>query len=256
MLIVILILIFVSLTVVFVIWALITSIKNPDSEILVLTIDWKYRLLLQIRKEYLNGFKCNPPTGYEFFYSRAIDYIDNETNIKKPRLDRQDIANMLDYEGYIHHYFVECGDFTVPVYRRMWNDYRSGAYAIKDYPSQEKLRKILPLEISTNEGAFTDFWKFVEAGWFDINSGMFILSEKRSLENGTQAIESGTRNHQHIGRAIYYICRRNSISSPEKVFAPLWGKEPKTIKEWLRNNENETITEQIDKMVKLILSKK
>lgn len=256
MLIAILLLICVFLIGVFMIWALITSYKNPDSVVLKFILDWRYRLLLQIRRDYLYGRKCNPPTGHEFFYSRAMDYINNETNIKKPLLDRQDIANMLAYEGYIYHYFVECGDFTVPVYRRMWDDYRSGAYATKDYPSQEKLRKILPIEISTNEGAFTDFMKFVEVGWFDINTGMFILGETRIPENGAQVSEPTPRNHQYIGRAIYYICRRNSISSPEKVFAPLWGKEPKTIKEWLRTNENETITEQIDKIVCSILSKK
>ena len=125
----------------------------------------------------------------------------------------------------------------------MCNDYRSGVYKRPDYYSKrENLKKILPLEISSSDGAFSDFMKFVDEGWFDATNGMYIIG--------------GNRNHQHIGRAIYWICKRNNISSPEKVFAPLWGKEPKTIKEWLRNNENETITEQIDKMVKLILSKK
>lgn len=239
-----------------IIWAVITFFKNPDSVALTFIFDYRYRLLLQIRRDYLSGRKCNPPTGYEFFYSRAMDYINNETNIRKSLRVRQDIANMLAYEGYIYHYFVECGDFTVSVYRRMWDDYRSGTYAIINYPCQEKLRKMLPLEISTNEGAFTDFWKFVEAGWFDKNTGMFILGEKFSPENDTQATESGARNYQYIGRAIYYICKRNSIPSPEKVFAPLWRIEPKKIKEWLRTNENETITIQIDNIVKSIISRK
>lgn len=256
MLIVILLLIFVFLFGVMMIWVFVTLCKNPDSPTLVLIFDWKYRLLLHIRREYLYGLKSDPPTGYDFFYSRAMDFINNETNIKKPLIVRQDIANMLAYEGYIFHYFVECDEFTVPVYRRMWNDYRSGVYATKDYTSQEKLRKILPPEISTNEGAFIDFMKFVEEGWFDASTGMFLLGEKRITEDGTQVSKPGPRNYQYIGRAIYRICTRNRIPSPEKVFSSLWNIPAKTIKEWLRTNENETITEQIDKIVNSIISKK
>lgn len=222
---------------------IILMVVYPDSTILNYIVNWKYRLLFHIRKDYLFGLKCNPPTGYDFFFSRALEVINNVFNIKKPLIEREDIVNMLKCEGYIHYYFTGYKDFTISVYRQMWDDYRSGVYATKNYTSLEKLLKILPLEISTNERAFNDFMKFVDAGWFDASTGMFLLGGKRNL--------------QHIGRAIWKICKRNSIPSPEKVFSTLWeGYEPKTIKEWLRTNQNETITEQIDNMVKEILSQK
>lgn len=254
MLIVILFLIIVLI--VALIWAVIATYKNPELGVLTFLFDWKYKTLWHIRRDYLNSLKSTPPTGYEFFKSRAMDYINNETNIKQPLLERQDIANMLTYEGYIYHYFVECGDFTVSVYRRMFTDYRSGDYATKDYPSQEKLRKLLPLEISTNEGAFTDFMKFVDAGWFDASTGMYIIGEKRISSDAEQVFESIPRNHQYIGRAIYRICTRNRIPSPEKVFGKLWDMPSKTIKEWLRTNTKETITQDIDSIVNSIITRK
>ena len=98
--------ILLSLFLISILWLAITLIINPTSKLLHLIISWKYRTLFNIRKDYLYGLRCNPPTCYEYFYSRALDILNNESNSKIPLVDRQDIANMLSFPDYIHHYFV------------------------------------------------------------------------------------------------------------------------------------------------------
>ena len=122
----------------------------------------------------------------------------------------------------------------------MMKDYRSGAYLSKAYSAFEALRKKMPPEIKSNEKAYDDFWKLVEAGWFDEKTGMYILRDGRQK--------------QHIGRAIKIICARNNISSPQRVFSGLFKEKELTIKGWTENNRNnEEITNSIDSQVNELL---
>ena len=230
---------FVFLLSMSVIWILYEIFTDNESTALMIAINWKYRVLRKLREIYLHGLSLTPPNGYEFFVSRAIETINGENNKGMPMEDRMDLVNMVSVESYVHYYFVECGEFTGALYHRMWNDYRSGAYSKTDYSTIDKLRRVLPTAITSSERAFNDFLKFVNKGWFDPSTGMYILSEGR--------------NHQYIGRAIYWICRRNGIPSPEHVFADFWGTTEDKIRGWKRKNENESITDQVDKIVMSIL---
>ena len=106
----------------------------------------------------------------------------------------------------------------------------------KEYDPIRVLKGVLPDEISSSEGAFTEFIKFVDKGWFDPATAMYVLADGR--------------NKKFIGRAIYWICRRNGIPSPERVFAPLWRMKPETVKEWLRENNTKRIDQIIDSILK------
>ena len=210
---------------------------DPWNTVVQYVANWKFRKLCEIRGLYLHGLHKDPPDCYAYFHEQAINcfYADLPYN----QQDVGDLVRMVDYEQYIHHYFTAFPSFSGHVYHSMWEDYRTGDYCRKDYASIEILKKNLPIEIASSPSAFADFTKFVDAGWFDNQTGMFILSDGRQK--------------QHIGRSIYWICKRNSISKPERVFAETFGCEAKTIKEWLRLNKNETITKQIDRTVFAIL---
>lgn len=215
----------------------ITMWRKPYNSAISYLFNWKYRILKRIRSDYLWGVRKTPPDDYQYFYQGAINLIEKE---HISHLDEaKDIIHMLQAPQYIHYYFVDQGAFSGEVYHQMYTDYRSGVYCTRDYDTVVALKKKLPIEISTNERAFNDFMKFVDAGWFDKTTGMFILG------NG--------RNHQHIGRAIYWICYRNGIKNPGRVFSPLWEKMPETIRGWIHPSSNETITKGIDNIVFSIL---
>lgn len=201
-------------------------------------------MLRRIRSEYVWGKKKTPSDSYDYFRNRA-DFLIHESMSSSTILvetiatrinQAKEVYKMLECEQYIEYYFTHYNSFTGEVFYSMYQDFRSGAYITKDYNKIYALKRKLPHAISSSPGAFNDFVKFVNAGWFDIETGKYILSDGRQL--------------QHIGRAAYWICNRNRIASPEKVFAPLWGVEVSKIKDWKREKK---FTKEIDTMIKSIL---
>lgn len=210
---------------------------SPHNTLIYYLFNWKYRMMLQLRGDYLWGLKRIPPDDYRFFLDSAISTISKEKDAHLT--EALELIKMLQVEQFINHYFSVIGPFNGEVFYQMTEDFRSGRYDSCDYDSLEILKKNLPREIVSNEGALSDFLKFVNAGWFEKATGMYVLGEKR--------------NHQYIGRAIYWICKRNGITSPERVFGPFWKVEKSKILEWKRVNKNEIITHDIDRIVFSIL---
>lgn len=214
--------------------------KDPFNTTYKYLMDWRFRKLKRLRGVYIQSLRNDPPTGYDFYKKSAERWLNKENENGKHNEDVQDICEMLSYPIFIDYYFDMQKEFSGILYHQMMEDYRSCVYSSQDYASISALREKLPKELSTNEGAFNDFIKFVNAGWFDKKTGMYIIGKDKPA-----------KNCQYIGRAFYKICKRNNlaIGRMEKVFALLWNTEDSKIKGWHRNNENETITNQIDDIV-------
>lgn len=230
-------------------------IRYPDSHIIISIFKWDYRVLRKMRDVYRCGLRRTPPDSYDFFKTEAIGIINQYLSEHKPLLESpqeritkaQILANMLESQQYIHYYFNEGKDFTGAAYFAMWRDYRSGQYLTQDYFPYETLRKKMPAEFSSNKKAFNDFWKLVQAGWFDEKTGMY-----RDVDNKGMKI-----NHNQIGRAVVLICQRNQIPKPSMVFARLWADTldeenietmEKKIRGWYRADKIKNV-EQIDQIV-------
>lgn len=223
-------------------------IKDPYNTVVMYLFSWQYRMLRKIRLTYKWGQQKTPPDSYSFFLAQANTAL-RDSLASKPIVEsiatRQgqaaEIVDMLQMESYVKHYFTQFASFSGIVYHRMHEEYRTGDYITINYTIEEGLKKILPIKIASNEKAFYDFMKFVYAGWFNNETGLYILDG---------------RTKHHIGRAIYWICKRNSISSPEKVFSSFWGTEEKTVADWCRKRSREPHrTEQVDDEVFTILNK-
>ena len=229
-------------------WLYIT-IKYYDSSFVTYVYHWDYRVLRRLRQRYNWSMGKTPPDSYETFYNDSINYIANyleeHHGFIESQRDRvykaENLTRMLSVQQYIDYYFTEYERFTGKVYYKMFKDFRLGDYKQRDYSYQAALRKILPLAIKSSDKAFELFLKVVDVGWFDKNNGMYIIG------NGIEK--------QHIGRAIYWICKKSNISSPEKVFAPFWGVNEGTVADWCRiKSRNPERTQQIDKIVDDIMS--
>lgn len=226
-------------------WAYCT-IKYHESSFVTYVYHWDYRVLLRLRQRYNLGIKKTPPDSFETFYNNSIYYIEEYieehhgfVETQRERVNKaKDLARMLSVQQYIHHYFTDYESFSRTVYNMMLTDFRSGEYNQRDYSYRAALRKILPSAIQSSDRAFNSFIKFVDAGWFDKTNGMYIPG------NG--------RTRYKIGRAIRMICLTNNISSPEKVFAELWGEDSSRIKDWLRG-DRQLGNQQIDSEVERIL---
>ena len=236
------------------------TVWHRKSSFVTYVYHWDYRVLRNLRDMYCRGLHRTPPDSYDFFKTEAIGFINKYLSEHKALVESpheritkaQKIADMLESQQYIHYYFNEDKAFTRGIYDEMLRDYRSGQYLTKDYFAFEALRKKMPIEIASNEKAFHDFWKFVQAGWFDETTGMYC-----NIDNNGKKI-----NHNQIGRAIVLICQRNRIATPSKVFAPLWA-EPKDeeniekmrdkIRGWYRPDQIKD-ADQLDKIVLGILN--
>ena len=228
-----------------------STIKYHDSSFVTYVYNWDYRVLRRLRQRYNWSMGKTPPDSYETFYNDSINYIANYleehhgfTESQRDRVYKaENLVRMLSIQQYIEHYFTEYERFTGSVYYMMIKDFRSGEYNQRDYSSEVALRKILPVQIRSSEKAFKLFLKFVDAGWFDKNNGMYIIG------NGIEK--------QHIGRAIYWICKKSDISSPEKVFSSFWNEKESTVTDWCRTkSRNPERTNQIDIIVDDILSRR
>lgn len=232
-------------------------LKYPKSTFISYITKWQYRIMRRIRWEYYSRLlekeeekeEKKKPDSYDYFYAQAIAIIRDDLKSHRDKLisgesrfqKAEEIIEMLNYPQFIHHFFTGFGVFSGEVFHNMYQDFRTGEYR-KDYSDVERLRKILPIEISSSPGAFNDFMKLVKQGWFDINSGKYIQKDGRTK--------------QQIGRAIYWVCHRNNIKSPAKVFAPFWGEDVDTVKGWCRvQPRSPHITEQDDIIILEILRK-
>lgn len=224
------------------------TIKYHDSSFVTYVYNWDYRVLCRLRQRYNWSMGKTPPDSYETFYNDSknyiVKYLEEHHGFTESQRDRvykaENLVRMLSVQQYIHYYFTEYERFTGKVYYMMFKDFRSGEYNQRDYSSEVALRKILPVQIRSSDKAFKLFLKFVDAGWFDKNNGKYIIGNE---------IEK-----QHIGRAIYWICKRSGIPSPEKVFAPFWGEKVLTVAGWCRISPRAPErTQQIDDMITSIL---
>lgn len=202
--------------------------RYPFSTLSLIMIDRRYRILKNLRRLYLQGIRREPPNSYQNFHIQAIERVGTYDS---------HLLKMLEKESFIVYYFTKFKDFSGEVYHSMWEDYRTGSYLTRDCSLLEHMKKILPAKIASSPRAVLEFSKIAEAGWFDKETGMYNEQHQK----------------QDIGRAIYLICKRNGISSPQKIFADFWGVKESKVKDWMRTNENETITEKIDSQVKFIL---
>lgn len=215
---------------------------DPESELVTYIMTPMYRYMIKIRDMYINGIKRDPPSSSEFFVNRVEEYLCDEQRSKKlSPLELTEIISMMSVEDFVHYYFCECGPFTPKLFHEMMNEYRTGNYCKCSYSYRKKLKELLPIEISSNEKAFSAFIKLVDAGWFDKDTGKYILRDGRQK--------------QHIGRAIVMICQKGGVLSPEKVFAPFWGESESTVKEWKRiNKNNDSTTKAIDSEIAQLLN--
>ena len=218
--------------------------KDPHNTVVKFIFSWQYRMLRKIKDMYIWGQQKTPPDSYSFFLSQAEAML-NESLSSKPLVESmstrfsqaKEIVEMLQKESYVKHYFTQDTSFSGMTYHRMRQDYRTGDYLKKDYSIEERLMKILPAPIVANEKAFRDYMKLVYAGWFNEETGMYVLAEGRKKK--------------HIGRAIKIICNRSRIPVPGRVFSELFNAREETIKEWTRDDED---SNRIDDEIKFILN--
>lgn len=209
----------------------------PDNSLFVFCMEWRYRALKQLRMWYLDGLSRTPPTSFEFFTSRVKNYVKDHGHSDQ---EREDVIKMLSREEFVRFYFTPKKQFSGIVFNGMFQDYRSGLYLTYNYDNETELRKSLPIEISSNTKALIDFTKIAEAGWFDTRTGQ----------------PTNNVDKQHVGRAIYWICKRNNLSNPAKIFAPFFNEPESKLRDWIRTNKNnEQITVAIDAEIDTILKK-
>ena len=214
--------------------------RNPKDTLATFVFNWRYRALMEFRVRYIDGKKRNPATSFEFWYNEVVKNLETSNRAKRPYNERQELCDMLHREEYVNYYFQEGKKFCGEEYHAMWDDFRSGQYLTREYDSDKVLKSNLPVEISSNPEAFSDFKKFVDVGWFDSRTG-----------KPTEKIQK-----QEAGRAIRKICDRHNIKNPPKVFSQCWSEKESTIKEWCRIHKiNDAITDQIDDQVAAILEK-
>ena len=254
--------------------------KNPNDTLIKYLFDWRYRALREYRQWYLQGQSHTPPDSFEFWYNSVVNDLDTGEHAKRPLYEREALCEMLRREEYVSYYFQEGIDFNGDLSKAMFDDYRSRLYLSRNYDDTATLIKNLPIEITSKPRAFADYMKFVELKWFDSKTGRPNIKEspdKTKVPGDTDitgnigtpdSIETPSsievlgdidepifRKKYEIGRVIYWICRRNQIPDPGKVFSPCWGIPEKTINEWTRPNRNEETAKDLDKKIKDILKK-
>lgn len=213
----ILLIIVYSLSAVLLVWFVYWAFKNPDHFLL---LDNKYRMMAKIRACYLNGLKAQPQDSEEFFLRKATKIIRDYKSILGPMERREDlqfhketVIKMLSRKEYYHYYFTQ-DRFNLAVFRKMHEDYRSGAYETYPYSLETKLRRVLPQEISRNKTLLKDIIKFIEAGWLD--------------ENGRPI--PGVKKEQQLALAASMMCDHASVGRYDEIFGSYWGTNSSTMR--------------------------
>ena len=204
------------------VWFVYWSFKNPDHFLL---LDNKYRMMVKIRDCYLKGLKAQPQDSEEYFMRKATKIINDYKPVFGPieikadlRFHKETVTNMLSRKEYYQYYFTQ-DRFNLAVFRKMYEDYRSGVYATYPYDRESKLEAVLPEPIKKNKTLVSDITKFIDAGWLD--------------ENGRPV--PGAKKEQQLALAASMMCDHAGVNKYSELFGSYWGIKPSTMRSNKRN---------------------
>ena len=204
------------------VWFVYWSFKNPDHFLL---LDNKYRMMVKIRDCYLKGLKAQPQDSEEYFMRKATKIINDYKPVFGPieikadlRFHKETVTNMLSRKEYYQYYFTQ-DRFNLAVFRKMYEDYRSGVYATYPYDRESKLEAVLPEPIKKNKTLVSDITKFIDAGWLD--------------ENGRPV--PGAKKEQQLALAASMMCDHAGVNKYSELFGSYWEIKPSTMRTNKRN---------------------
>ena len=204
------------------VWFVYWSFKNPDHFLL---LDNKYRMMVKIRECYLKGLKAQPQDSEDYFMRKATKIINDYKPVFGPieikadlRFHKETVTNMLSRKEYYQYYFTQ-DRFNLAVFRKMYEDYRSGVYATYPYDRESKLEAVLPEPIKKNKTLVSDITKFIDAGWLD--------------ENGRPV--PGAKKEQQLALAASMMCDHAGVNKYSELFGSYWEIKPSTMRSNKRN---------------------
>lgn len=204
------------------VWFVYWSFKNPDHFLL---LDNKYRMMVKIRECYLKGLKAQPQDSEDYFMRKATKIINDYKPVFGPieikadlRFHKETVTNMLSRKEYYQYYFTQ-DRFNLAVFRKMYEDYRSGVYATYPYDRESKLEAVLPEPIKKNKTLVSDITKFIDAGWLD--------------ENGRPV--PGAKKEQQLALAASMMCDHAGVNKYSELFGSYWAIKPSTMRSNKRN---------------------
>lgn len=204
------------------VWFVYWSFKNPDHFLL---LDNKYRMMVKIRDCYLKGLKAQPQDSEEYFMRKATKIINDYKPVFGPieikadlRFHKETVTNMLSRKEYYQYYFTQ-DRFNLAVFRKMYEDYRSGVYATYPYDRESKLEAVLPEPIKKNKTLVSDITKFIDAGWLD--------------ENGRPV--PGAKKEQQLALAASMMCDHAGVNKYSELVGSYWEIKPSTMRSNKRN---------------------
>ena len=210
------------LSAVLLVWFVYWAFKNPDHFLL---LDNKYRMMVKIRDCYLKGKKAQPQDSEDYFMRKATKIINDYKPVFGPieikadlRFHKETVTNMLSRKEYYQYYFTQ-DRFNLAVFRKMYEDYRSGVYATYPYDRESKLEAVLPEPIKKNKTLVSDITKFIDAGWLD--------------ENGRPV--PGAKKEQQLALAASMMCDHAGVNKYSELFGSYWGIKPSTMRSNKRN---------------------
>lgn len=204
------------------VWFVYWSFKNPDHFLL---LDNKYRMMVKIRECYLKGLKAQPQDSEDYFMRKATKIINDYKPVFGPieikadlRFHKETVTNMLSRKEYYQYYFTQ-DRFNLAVFRKMYEDYRSGVYATYPYDRESKLEAVLPEPIKKNKTLVSDITKFIDAGWLD--------------ENGRPV--PGAKKEQQLALGASMMCDHAGVNKYSELFGSYWEIKPSTMRSNKRN---------------------
>ena len=210
------------LSAVLLVWFVYWAFKNPDHFLL---LDNKYRMMVKIRDCYLKGKKAQPQDSEDYFMRKATKIINDYKPVFGPieikadlRFHKETVTNMLSRKEYYQYYFTQ-DRFNLAVFRKMYEDYRSGVYATYPYDRESKLEAVLPEPIKKNKTLVSDITKFIDAGWLD--------------ENGRPV--PGAKKEQQLALAASMMCDHAGVNKYSELFGSYWEIKPSTMRSNKRN---------------------
>jgi len=199
------------------VWAAYWFFKDPGHFLL---LDNKYRMMVRIRECYLKGQKAQPQDSEGYFLRKATKIINDYKPVFGPieikadlRFHKETVTNMLSRKEYYQYYFTQ-DRFNLAVFRKMYEDYRSGVYATYPYDRESKLEAVLPEPIKNNKTLVSDITKFIDAGWLD--------------ENGRPV--PGVKKEQQLSLAASILCDYAGVKNYDDLFGSYWGIKPSTMR--------------------------
>ena len=210
------------LSAVLLVWFVYWAFKNPDHFLL---LDNKYRMMVKIRDCYLKGKKAQPQDSEDYFMRKATKIINDYKPVFGPieikadlRFHKETVTNMLSRKEYYQYYFTQ-DRFNLAVFRKMYEDYRSGVYATYPYDRESKLEAVLPEPIKKNKTLVSYITKFIDAGWLD--------------ENGRPV--PGAKKEQQLALAASMMCDHAGVNKYSELFGSYWEIKPSTMRSNKRN---------------------